>query len=135
MLQETGALVENFVTVWTGLVLGHVTSAMRRQMSLAGEVFRTEIATERPFRGLVLLVGTLMEQQITLELKRLSTFVTTKRPLTCVTSHVIDQRLLFQERFRAHRTIELSFHGVLFDMIVQLLLPSKRFRAELTLVR
>lgn len=90
---------------------------VRHQMPLAHEILFAQITTEWTIRRCTFIMGTLMKQQVTLQWERFPTFRTSERSFASMRSHMINQVLLASKRFRANIATMRCFTGMLSQMI------------------
>lgn len=118
--------------VWTFVRMG---SSMGDQVSFTHEVFGTEIATEWSLSVASFIMGTHMEQQVTLQWEALAALRAHEWTFTGMTAHVIYEMFLSRKWFRAHVTTMRRISGMLTEMIIEVFFPSERSLTKFTSVR
>lgn len=118
MTQHVTLLDEGFATVGTGVrPFARVRPTVRHQVPFAHEVFRAQVATERPFSIGSLVMGSLVKQQVALERERLAALGARERSLARMAAHMIDQVLFTRKRFRTNIATVRRFARMLTQMI------------------
>lgn len=82
--------------------LVRVRAPVRDQVSLAHEIFRAQVAAERPLGVAAFIVRSHMEEKVALQRETLATFCAHEWTFTCMATHVIHEMFLSCEWFGAH---------------------------------